>query len=194
MPDTPTNTTETSVEEDHLDLSQTIKLLEDFAGYDFGGKWSFKSLDEVHKFNPEFKSKEGKARLKFQLSNFIGITNATYIDLTVNIYDGNYINDNTEISTQFRLVSGVSDGLKESNKYVRIDNGHMFTKPSSRQVLSDLRLRLAKDEHTGSRTASFKLVTTKESDMSIEIDFTYPYNFKVSGWRIFFYSTVLFGI
>lgn len=181
-------------EDKELTLEDTIKLLGEFSSDDFGGKWSVSTFSISHLFNTAFGNIEGKAKLWFHLNSYIGITNATYFNLKVKLYDGYFLNDNTEISTQFRLVSGLSDGLKLLNQECAIETGHLFTKPSNKPVYWNIMLKFWRNEHTDEKKIKFVFESVKNSEMMLEIDFSSPYSFEVSSWRIFFYSTVLFGI
>ena len=184
-------------EDQHLDkvsIQQIYKFLNEFASVDFGGKWKFKSLEDIHKINQNFESIEGKARFKFQISSFTGVYNVSFFEFTLILYDGSYINQNIELSSKFQITQGFSDGLLELNQIVKVETGKLFSRPSQSQVKCDIRIKLSKDESNEVKNAILSLSSFEDKNYNFSIEFSNPYNSKISGWRIFIYSTVLFGI
>ena len=128
----------------HFNITKSINFLENFAGYNFGGKWSLPSLEDVHRINPEFTNKEGKAKFRLKLEKFTGESNATYIEVMVQLYDGNFINDNTEIISRIELLNDVTNGIIVSEERVDINIGQLFSKPSQKELKCNIRIELNK--------------------------------------------------
>ena len=177
-----------------INLQDTLVFLQDFASIDFGGKWKYDNIQDIHRINSNFEFNEGKARFKFQTSNFAGVINATFFEFTLVLYDGIYINENIELSSSFKISGGVTDGLTELNKLIKIETGKLFSRPVQSQIMCDMNLKLYKDEANGIKTALFTLTSSKDNFLNFSFEFSNPYSSIISGWRIFIYSTVLFGI
>ena len=106
--------TSTEIDANVLNTDQIVDFLHDFSAINYGGKWSSDSLSNIQKINSNFVNPNGKAKYVFYLSSFADSVNPIYyLEMTLTLYDGEFLNDNIEISTSFDIKEGVVDGLNE---------------------------------------------------------------------------------
>lgn len=175
-------------------LSDTVAYLSQFEGHEYGGEWSMNSMTEVQTFNPEFDQTKGKARMRFQISTFASYPENKYIEFYIRLYNGDYLNRNTEIGSHIQLLPGSLDEIHRSSEIIRIESGHLFSKPNQIDEVAKIDMIFIHNENDNTRSIKLKIETLTDNPMLLQIDFEYPYSDMTSWWSVFIYSFLLLSI
>lgn len=135
-----------------IDLESSISFLEEFQNTEYVGKYLLLSnLSSLAKLSPYFNNTIGKSKFSFSISDFYGLSNATYMTFYLKLFNGFVVNESVEFSSTFQLTNGIQNGIIEKGIMMKKELGFMFAKPYQEQIKIDFRMEFSQLEGSKSK-------------------------------------------